>query len=60
VERDKGQIDTGTALAVAAGMEAMVVTEVLATLKDVEDFAVAGVARCGCLVRAICVVLCAT
>jgi hypothetical protein len=43
VERDKGKIDIGTALAVAVGM---VATEVLATLvKGDEDFAVAGAGR---------------
>jgi hypothetical protein len=46
VERDKGKIDIGTALAVAVGMAVMVATEVLATLvKGDEDFAVAGAGR---------------
>ncbi len=60
VERDKGTIDIGTALAVAVDMAVMVATEVLATLKDAEGFAVAGAERCGCLARVICVVLYAT
>jgi hypothetical protein len=46
VERDKGKIDIGTALAVAVGMEVMVATEVLATMvKGAGDFAEAGAAR---------------
>jgi hypothetical protein len=55
VERDIGKTDIGTALAVAEGME------VSATLvKGGVDFVAAGEARCGCLARGICVVLCAT
>ena len=57
MERDIGKIDTGTALAVAAGTEimvAMVGMEGSASLvKDAGDFAVAGAGRCGCLARGI-------
>jgi hypothetical protein len=54
VERDIGKIDTGTALAVAAGTEIMVAMEGSASLvKDAGDFAVAGAGRCGCLARGI-------
>jgi hypothetical protein len=59
VERDKGKIDTETALAVVVGMEE--VTEISATLvKGGVDFVAVAEARCGCLARGICVVLCAT
>jgi hypothetical protein len=54
-ERDIGKIDTGTALAVAVGMEIMVATEGSASLvKGAGDFAVAGAERCGCLARVTC------
>jgi hypothetical protein len=58
VERDKGKIDIGTALAVAADME---VTEISAALvKDDVDIVAVGEARCECLARGICVVPCVT